>query len=61
MMITKFLYKNNRLETSTSSHLKMRFVKIFDGLPRFSVALQHIDLIPKFLGSNTGIVNFSDA
>jgi hypothetical protein len=29
-------------------------------LPGFSVALQHIDLIPKFLGSNMGIVNFSD-
>ena len=41
--------------------LKIDFVKIFDGLPGFSVALQHIDLIPKFLGSNTGIVNFSDA
>jgi hypothetical protein len=31
--------------------LKIDFVKIFDRLPRFSVALQHIDLIPKFLGS----------
>ena len=41
--------------------LKGDFVKTFDRLSGFSVALQHIDLIPKFLGSNTGIVNFSDA
>jgi hypothetical protein len=41
--------------------LKGDFVKTFDRLPGFSVALQHIDLVAKFLGSNTGSVNFSDA
>jgi hypothetical protein len=54
------LQKQSAGSEQSCSHLNRDFVKTFDRLPEFSVASQHIDLIPKFLASNTGIANFSD-